>query len=109
MFDLNSKLLFTQNKTINLKATDVKKSFRLSNVLSKEKGISFMVLSLKNAAGKTISQNTYWFAPEHNFKALKEMPAAEVKVKILKTEKLKNETKWTFAIYQYQQRFSLFY
>jgi hypothetical protein len=95
VFDLNSKLLFSENKTINLSATDVKESVSLSNILSNEKGISFVVLNLKNSFGKTISQNTYWFSPEHNFKSLKEMPAAKVNVKILKTEKGKNETKWT--------------
>jgi beta-galactosidase/beta-glucuronidase len=95
VFDLNSKLLFRENKTINLSATDVKESVSLSNILSNEKGISFVVLNLKNSSGKTISQNTYWFSPEHNFKSLKEMPAAKVNVKILKTEKGKNETKWT--------------
>jgi beta-galactosidase/beta-glucuronidase len=95
VFDLNSKLLFSENKTINLSATDVKESVSLSNILSNEKGISFVVLNLKNSSGKTISQNTYWFSPEHNFTSLKEMPAAKVNVKILKTEKGKNETKWT--------------
>jgi hypothetical protein len=95
VFDLNSKLLFSENKTINLSATDVKESVSLSNVLAKENGISFVVLNLKNSSGKSISQNTYWFSPEHNFTSLKEMPAAKVNVKILKTEKEKNETKWT--------------
>jgi hypothetical protein len=95
VFDLNSKLLFSENKTINLSATDVKESVSLSNILSNEKGISFVVLNLKNSSGKTISQNTYWFSPEHNFTSLKEMPAAKLNVKILKTEKGKNETKWT--------------
>ncbi|MDE3182454.1 MAG: beta galactosidase jelly roll domain-containing protein [Bacteroidota bacterium] len=98
VYDLNSKLLFSQNKAMSLKASDVKESISLQNVLAKENGVSFVVLSLKNATGKTISQNTYWFAPDHNFKVLKEMPAAEVKVKVIKTEKLKNETKWTLQI-----------
>jgi hypothetical protein len=95
VFDLNSKLLFSENKTINLSATDVKESVSLSNILSNEKGISFVVLNLKNSSGKTISQNTYWFSPEHNSTSLKEMPAAKVNVKVLKTEEGKNETKWT--------------
>src|SRR5690348_11493878 len=53
VFDLNSKLLFSQNKTITVKSTDVEKSISLSNILSEEKGISFVVLNLKNASGKT--------------------------------------------------------
>jgi len=96
VFDINSKLLFSQNKSINLKTTDVEESLSLANVLSKEQGISFVVLNLKNSLGKNISHNVYWFAPDHNFKALKEMPAANLEVKILKTEKEKNETRWSF-------------
>ncbi len=98
VYDLNSKLLFSQDKTVSLQATDVKETISLKQLLANENGISFVVLSLKNSAGKTISQNVYWFAPDHNFKSLKEMPAAEVKVKVIKTEKLKNETKWTLQI-----------
>ena len=98
VYDLNSKLLFSQNKTISLKATDVKETISLEQLLAREKGISFMVLSLKNAAGKTISQNVYWFAPDHNFKSLKEMPTADLKVKVIKAEKLKNEIKWSLQI-----------
>ena len=97
-YDLNSKLLFSQNKTISLQATDVKETISLKQLLANEKGISFVVLSLKNSAGKTISQNVYWFAPDHNFKSLKQMTSANVKAKIIKTEKLKNETKWTLQI-----------
>mgnify|MGYP001550580894 CR=1 FL=1 len=96
VFDLNSKLLFSKNQTISLTATDVKKSLSLGDVLSKEKGISFVVLALKNASGKIISHNVYWFSPEHNFKALKGMNPANLKVKILKTEIGKTETGWTF-------------
>jgi hypothetical protein len=93
---------------INVKPTDVEKSISLAHVLSKEKGISFVVLKLRNNAGKTISQNTYWFSPEHNFTSLKEMPAAKVNVKILKTEKEKNETKWTLQFTNPTDRLAFF-
>ncbi|MGN6193480.1 MAG: glycosyl hydrolase 2 galactose-binding domain-containing protein [Ginsengibacter sp.] len=95
VFDINSKLIFSQDKIINVKSADVEKTISLSNILSNEKGISFVVLNLKNSSGKTISQNTYWFSPDHNFKSLKEMASTKVNVKILQTEKGKNETKWT--------------
>jgi len=108
VFDLNSKLVFSQTKTINVKSTDVEKSISLADVLSKEKGISFVVLKLNNGSGKTISQNTYWFAPEHNFTSLKDMPAAKVNVKIVKTEKEKNETKWTLQFINPTDRLAFF-
>ncbi len=98
VFDLNSKLLFNKKQSISLTATDVKESLSLADVLSKEKGISFVVLNFKNASGKTISHNVYWFSPEHNFKALKGMAEANLKVKIVKSEKGKTETSWAFQI-----------
>lgn len=96
VYDLNSKLLFNQAKSISLAATDVKESVSLADVLSKEKGISFVVLNLKNASGKTISHNVYWFSPEHNYKDLTGMNSANLEIKILKSEKGKSETSWTF-------------
>ena len=108
VFDLNSKLLFSQNKTITVKSTDVEKSISLSNILSEEKGISFVVLNLKNASGKTISLNTYWFAPGHNFKGLKEMPSSKMNVKILNTATGKNETQWTVQLTNPTNRFAFF-
>ncbi len=98
VYDLNSKLLFNQNQKVSLNTSEVKESVSLQNLLAKEQGISFVVLSLKNSTGKTISQNTYWFAPDHNFKELNEMPSSKLEAKILKTEKLKSETRWTFQV-----------
>lgn len=108
VFDLNSKLLFSQKKSISLTATDVKESVTLADVLSKEKGISFVVLNLKNSAGKTISHNVYWFSPEHNFKDLKGMDAANLKSKIVKTEKGKTETSWTFEFTNITKKMAFF-
>jgi len=108
VYDLNSKLLFNQNKLINLSATDVKESVSLANILSKEKGISFVVLDLKTAGAKTISHNVYWFSPEHNFKALKGMNPADVTVKILKTGQGKNETTFTFQFTNTSDKLAFF-
>jgi len=108
VYDLNSKLLFNQNKLINLSATDVKESVSLANILSKEKGISFVVLNLKTAGAKTISHNVYWFSPEHNFKALKGMNPADVTVKILKTGQGKNETTFTFQFTNTSDKLAFF-
>ncbi|HET7117012.1 MAG TPA: glycoside hydrolase family 2 TIM barrel-domain containing protein, partial [Hanamia sp.] len=108
VYDLNSKLLFSKNQSISLTATDVKESVSLANVLSKEKGISFVVLNLENSLGKTISHNVYWFAPEHNFKSLKGMTAAKLKATILQKEKGKNETKWTIQFTNTTNRIAFF-
>lgn len=108
IFDLNGKSLFSQNKNANLKTTDVKEILSIKNVLAREKGISFVVLNLRDQSGKNISHNVYWFAPNHDFKALKEMPPANVTVKILKTEEEKNETQWTFQFTNTSNRVAFF-
>lgn len=108
VYNLNSKLLFNQNKTISLKATDVKEFLSLANVLSKENGISFVVLNLMNSSGNTISHNVYWMAPENNFKSLKGMPTANLKAILLKTVKGKNETKWRFQFTNTTNRVAFF-
>ena len=108
VYDVNSKLLFSQAKPISLKASDVQESISVQKLLANENGISFVVLDLKNSAGKTISQNVYWFAPDHNFKSLKEMPVTEVTAKVIKTEKLKSEIKWTIEISNTTNKLALF-
>ncbi|MGN6250101.1 MAG: hypothetical protein ACTHNG_17235, partial [Ginsengibacter sp.] len=55
-------------------------------------------LALKNSLGKMVSKNVYWFSPGHNFKELNSMPPAKLQAKIIKTEKLKSETRWTIQI-----------
>lgn len=108
VYDLSSKLLFTQNQKVSLTATDVKKTISLQNILAKEQGISFVVLHLKNAAGKTISQNVYWFAPGHNLKELNEMPGAKLQAKIIKTERMKTETRWTLQVSNITNKLAFF-
>lgn len=108
VYNLNSKILFKQNKNVSLKATDVKETISVANILSKEQGICFVVLNLKNSSGKTISHNVYWFAPNHNFKSLKDMTGAKLKAAILKTEKGKTETKWTIQFTNTTNRIAFF-
>ena len=108
VFDLNSKLLFNQNKLVSLTATDVKETVSLSNVLSKERGISFVVLNLKNSSGKTISHNVYWISPAHNFRNLTGMNAANLKSKIVKTEKGKTATSYTFEFTNITNKIAFF-
>ena len=70
----------------------------MSKVLENAKGVSFVVLNLKNAAGKIISHNVYWQATDNNYKALSAMPRTQVQASVLKSEQLKTETQWTIKV-----------
>jgi hypothetical protein len=108
VFDLQSKLLFSQAKTINVNASNMAPSISLSEILSKEQGISFVVLVLKNAAGKVISHNTYWFSPNHDFKNLKDLSASNLSVKILKKESSETATSYVFEFTNTSQKIAFF-
>ncbi len=92
---LDSKLLHQQQAKLTLSASDVKESFSLAEVLNGSKGISFVVLNLKDAAGKVISRNAYWLAADNNYTALQTMPRTEIETTVLKKEQVKSEIRWT--------------
>jgi hypothetical protein len=70
----------------------------VSTQLSEAKGVTFVLLTLKDAAGKVVSRNTYWISATNDFKPLNEMGSAAVQTKVLKSEKLKSENRWTIQI-----------
>ncbi len=98
VFNIDSKLLFHQEVKLNLTATDVKEPFSISKVLAEAKGVSFVVLNLKDATGKVISHNVYWLAADNNYKALSTMPRTQIKASVVKSEQLKTETKWAVKL-----------
>ncbi|MGN6342460.1 MAG: beta-mannosidase [Ginsengibacter sp.] len=108
VFDLQSKLIFSQEKSINVNASDIAPSISLSEILSKEQGISFVVLVLKNTAGKVVSHNTYWFSPNHDFKNLKDLSASDLSVKILKKESSETATSYVFKFTNTTQKIAFF-
>jgi hypothetical protein len=98
VYSIDSKPLFHQEAKLNLAATDVKEPFSISKALADAKGVSFVVLNLKNAAGKVISHNVYWLAGDNNYKALNNMPRTKIKASIVKSEQLKTEKQWTVKL-----------
>ncbi len=108
VFDLNSKSLFHESAPLSLGASDVKESISLSKTLTGIKGVAFVVLSLKDQTGKTISRNTYWLSADKDFKSLNNMPKSKVEVMSLKSENGKSETTWTFRITNTSQQLAFF-
>jgi hypothetical protein len=98
IFNTESKSLFKTEKAVNLSPTDVKETTSLASVLAELKGVNFVVLNLRNSAGKTISHNVYWLANDANYKALNDMRETTLKTEVLSSVKGKNETSWTIKI-----------
>jgi beta-galactosidase/beta-glucuronidase len=95
IYDINSKLVgsFKVNH-IGLTETGTQEAIKLKDVLAAAKGISFVVLNLTNASGKTVSHNVYWLAPGNDFKDLNNMQSTRIETKVLKAEKGAAENKW---------------
>jgi beta-galactosidase/beta-glucuronidase len=96
VYDLNGKQLFTQKTTLNMGESEVRKTFSLSSILSKETSLSFVVLNLKDINGKLISHNVYWFAKYHQYQALKDLKPTKLIVKTIRKQSDQTNTKWTF-------------
>ena len=95
IMDVNGKALFKQEGHTAIDTTDAKPVLSLAEPLRKTKGISFVLLTLNDANGKTISRNTYWMSPQHDFTLLRGMPAARVQVQATVNPGNKNYSTWT--------------
>jgi len=98
VFSLDGKSLFHQSMPVTSLSTGVKEAFSLKAILANTKGVSMVMLNLKDVAGKTISRNTYWLSPDNNYQAMQQMPEAKLQSRIVKLVKGKNSTEWTISI-----------
>jgi beta-galactosidase/beta-glucuronidase len=96
VYDIHTKLIksFTIAH-LGLPNTGNQDVVSLKEALKTVQGASFVVLNLKNAAGRVVSHNVYWFATGNDFTSLNNMPSARVDVRVVKTEKGITENKWT--------------
>jgi beta-galactosidase/beta-glucuronidase len=96
IYDINSKLIKSAKvANVGLAQTGVKEVIQLKDALTATKGVSFVVLNLTAAAGKTVSHNVYWLSTTDDFTTLNDMKHAQVQGKVLKAEKGASENKWT--------------
>lgn len=98
VYSLNSEPVFAKTAHTNLAAEETKAVLSLAGVLKQGKGIQFVLLKLKDGAGREISRNTYWLEPHNNFRPLMEMPHADVELKILKKDAGSIQTGWTIQV-----------
>jgi len=98
VYNIESKSIFHESSDINLGPTDVKETISLEKILGSSKGVTFIVLRIKDGTGKVISHNTYWNASDSDYKPLNEMGKTTVNASIIKTESGKINNKWTVRI-----------
>jgi beta-galactosidase/beta-glucuronidase len=98
IYNISSKLLYHHAAAVNASSTGTVLAMPLKVVLADVKGLCFVVLNLKNTSGKVISHNTYWMAPDSNYKPLNTLQHTALAVKVLKTEKNYIENKYTLLI-----------
>jgi hypothetical protein len=95
IFGTDSKSRFSKKEKISLSPTEVKEYISLNEYLSKPGEVTFVVLNLKDQAGKLLSHNVYWISGDNDCKSLNNLPQGSVSVKVLKNPVEKNETSWT--------------
>ncbi len=100
--------VYKQEGHTGLDTTDVKEVISLRDVLRQTQGISFVLLKLKDNAGRTCSENVYWMSPGHDFTSLRQMPQATVQTKVLAMEKKGAYTGWTLEFSNVSSQLAFF-
>jgi hypothetical protein len=98
VFNLESKSIFHEEKSISLSATEVKETSSLSSVLAGLKGVNFVVLNLKNKKGNVISHNVYWLSKEGDYKSLNDMQKTTLRTEVLSEVRDMKEIRFTIQI-----------
>jgi beta-galactosidase/beta-glucuronidase len=108
LYGTDSRSLFHNVEKINLSSTEVKESVSLASVLSDQQGVTFVVLNLNDTNGKLVSHNVYWISANNDYKVLNDLPKSDIKVRVLKSEKRMNETRWTVQFTNSTDRIAFF-
>lgn len=98
IFDVKSKSLLHQTEKVEMGAPESKEGISVAEVIKSNNGVSFVVLNLKDAGGKTISHNVYWISPKDDFTSLSSMQSTSVEVKVTGATSQKHETLWTVVV-----------
>jgi len=108
VFNSESKSLFKENGSFSLGPTEVKETTDLTSHLESSKGLSFIVLNLKNSSGAVVSHNVYWLSADGDYKAINSLSKSSLNTTILKSEKLKTESRWTIKITNNSDKIAFF-
>jgi len=108
IFGTDSKTLFNEEEYFSLGPSEVKETRDLSSFLETARGISFIVLNLKNDSDHIISRNIYWLSSDGVYKSMNDLHETSVIVNLLKEEKARNEIKWTVQVTNNSDKLAFF-
>jgi hypothetical protein len=98
VFDADSRSVFREEAYFDLGPSEVRETTSLNSVLKNNEGILFVVLNLKDTAGRIVSHNVYWLSSDGNYKALCDLPGTSVTVSILNEDRGKNSNKYAIKV-----------
>jgi len=105
---LDGSSLYSNEGAVNLDTTEARVVLPLAAVLRKTTGISFVVLTLKEADGKLVSRNVYWMEPHHDFTNLRGMSRAQLHVRVLNAGRSGDNSKWTLEFTNTSRQLAFF-
>jgi len=108
VYSVDGKLLYHHTAAVSLSSTGTAPAMPLKAALADVKQMCFVVLSLQNASGKTISRNAYWMAPGNDYTPLNTMPQTTLNSRITKTEKGYKENTYTLQISNSSKQLAFF-
>jgi hypothetical protein len=107
-YDLQSKRIIHQTATVEVNAANVNSVFSLAEKIKEIKGVTFLLLTMKDVTGKTLSYNSYWLAPKQDFTAMAAMPQTQVTLKTEQSTADKSSRKWTIQLANPTDRLAFF-
>jgi hypothetical protein len=108
IYNLDSKPVFHENVDVSLAPTDIKETSSLDKILDEAKGISFVILNLKNSSGKVISHNAYWISDDGDYIMFNGLAETNINIDFIKEEKGRINREWTFQITNKTDRLAFF-
>jgi len=98
VFDLHAKQLFNQTAKASLNDAGVQELTKLSSTLKNASGVSFVILNVKDKAGRSVSHNAYWLAPDTDYTTLKNMPKTQLKLTVTNSKIVGSDEKYEVHI-----------
>jgi len=108
MLDPTGKTLYKKEGRTSIDTTDARSVLSLRDPLAQTKGISFVLLTLYDASARLLSRNTYWMSPNHDFTALRRIPAARVQMQAAPAKNSGAYKTWTIRIRNTSEKLAFF-
>ncbi len=85
IFKLDGQSVFRDSGKLTLTPSQVKKWISLGTQLNNADEVYIILLKVKDVAGNTLSQNTYWTNSKNDFAAMNSMSTVEVEAGVVKS------------------------